>query len=317
MSSVVPVLHLYQNVNGEVLQHAHPALKQTAAEIAAGVTPVNYAYEPGDVRRFCATDGASDQATGLNAAFSVGGDIRIPAPFTFRAASANITMAANTRLTIERGATLWLDTTRLTAYRVNDIYIGGGGRIYSTSLNTTDAYPSGWNCRGTVEFGGTDASNSQRFHMENIKVEGDWSGTPGALTIDPVDKRRGVFFTNAQNVKVNNCVIFGIVGETIFLNTTTAAPNDYDFLITENTIHHCNHDAISQAGLYVYTFRCINNTMYNCLNGIETNAGEVRGNYAFNMAGAGYSCGGNGNELNGSPLPFNLINGLPPSSRED
>jgi len=58
---------------------------RTPAEIAAGVTPTNYQYEPGDVRRYGAdSSGVSDSATALNAAISqaqqTGGRlVRIPA----------------------------------------------------------------------------------------------------------------------------------------------------------------------------------------------------------------------------------------------
>ena len=44
------------------------SLKQTAAEIAAGVTPVNYAYAPGHVLRYGTntTQGTTDMTTALN-----------------------------------------------------------------------------------------------------------------------------------------------------------------------------------------------------------------------------------------------------------
>lgn len=52
-------------------------LLQTAAEITAGVTPTNYSYPPGDVRRYGATgDGVTDDLTAINdalAAASAGG----------------------------------------------------------------------------------------------------------------------------------------------------------------------------------------------------------------------------------------------------
>jgi len=62
--------------------------RRTAAEVSAGVTPVNYAYPPGDVRRYGADDsGTSDSGPAFNTAYSVatalgntiGGIIRVPA----------------------------------------------------------------------------------------------------------------------------------------------------------------------------------------------------------------------------------------------
>ena len=44
---------------------------RTAAEIAAGVTPTNYAYAPGDIRRYGASTAASDNSSAINAALSV------------------------------------------------------------------------------------------------------------------------------------------------------------------------------------------------------------------------------------------------------
>lgn len=45
---------------------------QTSAESSAGVTPTNYQYEPGDVRRYGATgDGSTNDATAINNALSV------------------------------------------------------------------------------------------------------------------------------------------------------------------------------------------------------------------------------------------------------
>ena len=56
-----------QTVNG-------PGGIQTAAELSAGVTPTNYAYAPGDVRRYGALiDGTTDDTAALSRWLSVGG----------------------------------------------------------------------------------------------------------------------------------------------------------------------------------------------------------------------------------------------------
>jgi hypothetical protein len=46
------------------------SLAQTAAELAAGVTPVNYAYAPGDIRRYGALTSAGDNSTAILAAIA-------------------------------------------------------------------------------------------------------------------------------------------------------------------------------------------------------------------------------------------------------
>lgn len=55
--------------NANLVASAAIAYEQTAAEISAGVTPVNYAYPPGDVRRYGAVlDGTTDDTAALIAA---------------------------------------------------------------------------------------------------------------------------------------------------------------------------------------------------------------------------------------------------------
>ncbi len=80
MSDEVPILHLYQKVNGEVLQHANSALKRTAAEIAAGVTPVNYAYAPGHLYRYGTNieGGTTDMSSALQTALDSNSEVFIP-----------------------------------------------------------------------------------------------------------------------------------------------------------------------------------------------------------------------------------------------
>jgi len=55
---------------------------QTSAETSASVTPTNYYYEPGDIRRYGATTGAADNSTAIQNAISVatsgGGAVFIP-----------------------------------------------------------------------------------------------------------------------------------------------------------------------------------------------------------------------------------------------
>jgi hypothetical protein len=48
-----------------------PCFAQTTAEIAAGVTPVNYAYLEGDIRRYGALPGSSNVAAAINSALAV------------------------------------------------------------------------------------------------------------------------------------------------------------------------------------------------------------------------------------------------------
>ncbi|MGH7743932.1 MAG: hypothetical protein ACREQ5_03820 [Candidatus Dormibacteria bacterium] len=58
---------------------------QTAAEIAAGVTPTNYAYATWDVRRLgIVGDGVTDDTAALQRCYTVGGEWKIPPGFQVR-----------------------------------------------------------------------------------------------------------------------------------------------------------------------------------------------------------------------------------------
>lgn len=71
-----------------------PCYAQTAAEISAGVTPVNYAYAPPDVRRYGAVFGGTDSTTAFtNAKAANGGVAYVPygtSSFTTTSAITNI-----------------------------------------------------------------------------------------------------------------------------------------------------------------------------------------------------------------------------------
>jgi hypothetical protein len=85
------LIYTVDPVNDQVLSQAiiggllYP---QTDAESSAGVTPVNYAYEPGDIRRYGAVgDGVTDDSGAINDAIAAakvfGGCVLIPPPPTF------------------------------------------------------------------------------------------------------------------------------------------------------------------------------------------------------------------------------------------
>jgi hypothetical protein len=80
---------VYDGTRWQLLSPAlQPPQMRTAAEVAAGVTPANYAYQPNDVRRYGADmTGVSDSGAAFNTAYlvatslgnTVGGIIRVPA----------------------------------------------------------------------------------------------------------------------------------------------------------------------------------------------------------------------------------------------
>lgn len=79
---------------------------RTAAEIAADVTPTNYAYPPGDVRRYGALfNGSTDDTAAINAALSVGGVVRF-VPSATAVVNGVLTHNVATTLVDGQGATL-------------------------------------------------------------------------------------------------------------------------------------------------------------------------------------------------------------------
>lgn len=101
---------------------------RTAAEIAASVTPTNYAYPAGDVRRYgAALDGTTDDTTALTNWAAVGGNLTFPVPSTAKITAA-IPLVSNTTITAVKGARIETATTNisfLTASSKTNIAIRG------------------------------------------------------------------------------------------------------------------------------------------------------------------------------------------------
>lgn len=101
-----------------------PCFPQSDAERDASVTPVNYEYMPGDVRRYGAT---LDTATLTNWA-KVGGDLIFPVagPAVITAA---IPLVSNSTITFAKGATIQTSTPNISLFHAQDasnIKITGG-----------------------------------------------------------------------------------------------------------------------------------------------------------------------------------------------
>lgn len=97
-TELVPLVHTATTVKATVTDVVSQVLvgqalyPRTAAETAAGVTPTNYYYAPGDVRRYGGTGG--NITTALVAALSVGIDVYIPeGSYTF--SGGQLTMATS------------------------------------------------------------------------------------------------------------------------------------------------------------------------------------------------------------------------------
>jgi hypothetical protein len=121
--------------NQVVLSQIGATYNRTAAEITAGVTPTNYGYPPGDVRRFGAVgNGSTDDSSAIQNALNVGGRIILPCS-TFRVAS-GITVPQGSYLTgqtcgdsstVTPGATLQCDLSVATCLTLGGSSATNGG----------------------------------------------------------------------------------------------------------------------------------------------------------------------------------------------
>ena len=73
-----------------------PCFPATQAEIAAGVTPSSYAYQPGDLRRYGAVGSGSDEANVINKALAANLLVTVPAGYTFATTGNHALLAGQT-----------------------------------------------------------------------------------------------------------------------------------------------------------------------------------------------------------------------------
>lgn len=146
-----------------------PGYPRTAAEIAAGVTPVDYSYEPGDVRRYGADiTGSNDSGTAIQNAISQcaqagGSAVRLIGTLKFAAT-----------LTYSTGVTIFGENRQT---QLN--YTGSGAAIQSAtpstrtySLTLRDFTLTDINS-GTI---GLDLSSTSSVYAENVTVSGFTDG---------------------------------------------------------------------------------------------------------------------------------------------
>lgn len=239
------LLYTVDPVNDSVLSQAvigaylYP---RTAAEIAAGVTPVNYAYPPGDIRRYGAiADGVAEDTLAfqnmLDAASGSGVTAYVPLGTYL---IGQVIFSSNTRLLIESG-TLILDTGVLQ----DTIGIAESLLV----INTEDAVTPIQNVHivgygATVQLIRANYTSGEQRHclriggnVDNITVEGLTcidgggdgfyiGGVGGGLALTPDNvqligcvadnnRRNGLSITAGRNIKIVGC---------IFANTNGTSP---------------------------------------------------------------------------------------------
>jgi hypothetical protein len=144
---------------------------RTAAEIAAGVTPTNYAYPPGDCRRYGATLSSADNSTAINAAIAVsaagGAPARIPAGTWF----GQPTMLAGSKLI---GAGRDVTTLKIPAGASGNLITGSG--VDNVEISGLEL-----NCDGAAAGSGTAASFSNCDYLQLSALRSQSAPGPGLV----------------------------------------------------------------------------------------------------------------------------------------
>ena len=168
-----PVFVAFESVNGEARMLEHDALKLTDAERTVEVTPVNYAYPPGDVRRYGADpSGADDSTSAFQDATDSGHPVYIPqgeylvSNVTY---TGRVIWVGEGPATIIRSDGMVLDVTSGTGSFIDNLYLEN---ITAPWIITRD--PSNW----TGSVAGTLQQSNDAGYQPTINDADIW----GSLT---------------------------------------------------------------------------------------------------------------------------------------
>ena len=229
----------------------------TAAESAASITPTNYGYAPGDVRRYGAVgDGATDDTAALMRAIGCGAQyVYGHGSDTYLIGTAGLQIASLTGLRfVGNGATLKIGTAA-----TQTVTGGDASQILMTSC--TDVQISDWKMDG----------NSKAANWIGMNGNTDCKVTRNKIFSSGVNAQ--VFATNNTRCEYSyNTVYTGVsVARGLWIGNSSASQNDVDALIIGNTVR--NHGA---TGIVVVSL-----------------GGRVVGNHARTNDGSGIIFSGN------------------------
>lgn len=92
-----------------------PTQMITVEEFLAGVTPSNYTFQPGDIRRYAVLDGVTDDTAAIRDWASLGGNLTWPVVAT-GLITGEITLVSNSTLTFAKGATIKTATQNISIF---------------------------------------------------------------------------------------------------------------------------------------------------------------------------------------------------------
>lgn len=246
--------------------------------------------------------GVTDSTAAFQAALNAGSVVIPPGNYTmsWTAISADISIPANRKIEIQKGATVTMTGGRFTAENVNNVEWQIDGWLKSVAMRTAASKPL-WSGslgqRGFIEFAQDYVAGSAAsgFTVHGTgKVSGDWTGTPNFSDPTAQINRKGIACWNAKNVLVDGIEVFGFDGEAVYATFFDAASSN---IVFQNTfVHDTRFNSLNfNAGTNGGGCFIRNNLTKNAF-AIESSVGTISGNYVDNMlysgiwtgAGAGF-----------------------------
>lgn len=202
---------------------------RTSAEIAAGVTPTNYFYQPGDVRRYGVLgDGMTNDTVAFQRALTVGGSIFAPSGLTILIASALTLSVAKSTIDLGGSAlkfsasyddagtnNLIMITVSGADCAVRNAVFDGTAKAAESNRNTFIQFPN-------------NASRGKVTDCRFISLAGGGSDANGAV----------LFLTGADDGEIYACTFHDCPGagfsqgaRTRFISCVVTAPKDVSFAL--------------------------------------------------------------------------------------
>lgn len=261
---------------------------QTAAELAAGITPTANQYEPGDAQRlgWSESNTGAQNATVLANAASVwsngGPHIRLPAG-TFSLSQFSVPSGRGLIISGEGPQKTFLDHSTS-----GSMFVLGADNIQQFVLRDLTIRPS---ASTTVLLDWSGDYQAYAFRLENCELHQGSSGNTSCIAFQVVG---GSNSTDHQKhyFDINGLKIFGM-GTGIKMDGSTAAANDLDARAVQ--IQGCADDGV-----------LLNESSDNRIVGSIENCGDGSSAYCFNILGTTSGCNRFWGRLENTITPANL-----------
>ncbi len=252
------LIYTVDPVNDQLLSQsiiAQLLYPQTAAEIAASVTPTDYAYQPGNVKRYGAVgDGVTNDAPAFQEAIDLakfsGETVIIPAPqdggayLLTSALNCTITVADTGAIVNSRGFTIRCEGNQLA------ISTSAGVRPVILAKHTGHVF---------------DCTGSYGINFENLSVGTDDSTYPKTCFFFARNST-----ASSSNFRVSKCRVFGKFSESVVYNYG-AEEDQYDGCQFSNREGGANAKVLTFTG---YNYRNLSSTFSTIATGAQSTIGH-------------------------------------------